>query len=182
MCQIKEFCEEYRKEPFDQKVKYYLSLLRKPRLFLFVTSVKINKKYKMVTSSSSGKRGKLFSRKGGSKDMKYSLSDPFKPGDLVRVRSKEEIQQTLDKKNKLDGCFFMDEMRQYCGTQQRVLKRVEGFFDEAELRMFKTRDIVLLDGLNCSGKVSYFDTRCDRFCFFFWKEAWLEKIEDTKNK
>ncbi len=182
MCQIKEFCEECRKQPFNQKIKYYFSLLRKPKLFLFVTSVKINKKYNMFTSRSSYKHGKLFSRKGRSKNSTYSSPDPLKSGDIARVRSEEEIRQTLDKKKRLDGCFFMDEMWQYCGTRQRVLKRVEGFFDEAELRMFETRDIVLLDGLNCSGNVSCFETRCDRFCLFFWKEAWLEKIEDTKHK
>ena len=136
----------------------------------------------MFTSRSSGKQGKLFSKKGEVKNSTYSSPYPLKLGDIVRVRSKEEIQQTLDKKNRLDGCFFMDEMWQYCGTQQRVLRRVEGFFDEAELRMFKTRDIVLLDGLNCSGKVSCFETRCDRFCYFFWKEVWLEKIEGIKHK
>ncbi|MFW6149156.1 MAG: hypothetical protein ACOC6D_04790 [Atribacterota bacterium] len=182
MCQIKEYYEEYRKEPFNQKFKYYLSLLSKPKLFLFVTSVKINKKYKMFTPSSSGKQGKLFSKKEEVKNSAHSSHYTLKPGDIVRVRSKEEIRQTLDKKNKLDGCFFMDEMWQYCGTQQRVLRRVEGFFDEAGLRMFKTRDIVLLEGLNCSGKVSYFETRCDRFCYYFWKEAWLEKIEDSRDK
>ena len=131
----------------------------------------------MSTSRSSYKHSKLFSKKGEVKNSIYSSPDPLKSGDIVRVRSKEEIRQTLDKKNRLEGCFFMDEMWLYCGTQQRILRRVEGFFDEAELRMFSTRDIVLLDGLNCSGKVSYFETRCDRFCFFFWKEVWLEKIK-----
>jgi hypothetical protein len=53
--------------------------------------------------------------------------EKLQAGDPVRVRLKEEIESTLDKWNQLKRCSFMEEMWPYCGTNQRVLKRVEKF-------------------------------------------------------
>ena len=61
--------------------------------------------------------------------------DALQPGDLVRVRSKEDIRATLDHWNQRRGCAFLDEMWPYCGTQQRVFKRVERFLDERDYRI-----------------------------------------------
>jgi hypothetical protein len=96
-------------------------------------------------------------------------------GDLVRVRTQEDIQATLDRWRSLKGCGFLDEMANYCGTTQRVLKRVERFMDERDYRLKKASGIVLLDGVFCSGTGK--TGRCDRACFFFWREEWLEKLK-----
>jgi hypothetical protein len=96
-------------------------------------------------------------------------------GDLVRVRSRQEIEATLDSWKELKGCLFMQDMWQYCGTTQRVLKRVERFVDERDYRVKKCKGIALLEGLTCEGTADY--GRCDRACFFFWREEWLEKID-----
>jgi hypothetical protein len=95
-------------------------------------------------------------------------------GDLVRVRSEQEIQATLNTWNELNGCMFMDAQWQYCGTTQRVLKPVERFVDERDYQVKKARGLVLLEGLICEGTPDY--GRCDRSCFYFWREEWLEKI------
>lgn len=100
------------------------------------------------------------------------------PGDLVRVRSREEIERTLDNRGKLARCGFMDEMWQYCGTKQRVFKRVEQFLDERDLCVHRAKHIVLLDGVICGGTLDY--GRCDRSCFFFWREEWLEKLDPSE--
>jgi hypothetical protein len=100
----------------------------------------------------------------------------LEPGDIVIVRSKEEILETLDENNKLEGCGFMEEMWKFCNTQQKVLKRVNYFFDERNSKFYKTKDIVLLKGNHCSGKLSKLMPRCDRSCYYFWKERWLKKI------
>ena len=100
----------------------------------------------------------------------------MKPGDRVRVRSKEEIKATLNHWRQLKGCTFMEEMEIYCGTAQRVLKPVERFLDERDYRIKRTRGIILLEGLNCQGTERF--GRCDRSCFFFWREEWLEKLVD----
>jgi hypothetical protein len=98
----------------------------------------------------------------------------FVAGDMVRVRSEEEIRAMLNAWNELKGCKFMEEQQQYCGTVQRILKPVERFVDERDYRVKKAKGLVLLDGLICQGTHDY--GRCDRACFYFWREEWLEKI------
>jgi hypothetical protein len=105
-----------------------------------------------------------------------ATSSSLKAGDLVQVRSREEIQATLNPWGQLKGCMFMPEMLPYCGTTQRVLKRLERFVDERDYHVKKSQGIVLLEGLNCQGTSDY--GRCDRACFYFWREEWLEKIDE----
>ena len=105
----------------------------------------------------------------------HTTAPSLKTGDLVRVRSGGEIQATLNHWRQLKGCTFMPEMEQYCGTVQRVLKPMERFVDERDLRVKKCKGIILLEGLHCQGAADF--GRCDRSCFFFWRQEWLEKIE-----
>ena len=100
---------------------------------------------------------------------------PLKEGDLVRVRWKEEIVATLDRRCRLKGCSFANEMEPYCGTVRRVLKPVQQFVDERDQRLKKCKGLVLLEGVMCEGVPAF--GRCDRSCFFFWREEWLEKIK-----
>lgn len=95
-------------------------------------------------------------------------------GDLVRVRSRVEIDATLNHWRQLKGCTFMPEMDRYCGTTQRVLKPLKRFVDERDLRVKRARGLVLLEGAICEGTVDF--GRCDRSCFLFWREEWLEKL------
>ena len=103
-------------------------------------------------------------------------SKPLKRGDLARVRSLEEIQATLDKDGRYQGgMLFVDEMAKYCGGTYRVFKRVNKVFDALAWKMKKSQELIILNGVFCNGYDAY--KECDRMCFFFWKEAWLEKIE-----
>lgn len=95
-------------------------------------------------------------------------------GDLVRVRSRQEIEATLNHWRQVQGCTFMPEMMQYCGTTQRVLKPMERFVDERDLRAKRCKGIVLLEGVLCQGTAEF--GRCDRACHLFWRQEWLEKI------
>jgi hypothetical protein len=104
------------------------------------------------------------------------LSAKLMPGDEVRVRSAEEIRAILGDWNSMRGCSFMEEMWRYCGTRQRVLKRVDRFLDERDYLVKKMRGIVILDHVNCQGTVDF--GPCDRSCFFFWREEWLMKLEE----
>jgi hypothetical protein len=96
-------------------------------------------------------------------------------GDWVRVRSREEIQTTLDPFKELRGCAFLPDMYQYCGSTHRVLVRMERFLDERDYKVKKTRGMILLEGVLCYGTPAF--GRCDRRCHLFWREEWLEKIE-----
>lgn len=95
-------------------------------------------------------------------------------GDWVRVKSLEEINATLNMWRQLRGCAFMEEMEPYCGTVQRVLRPVRRFVDERDLRVVRSKGIVLLEGLVCRGTAGI--GPCDRNCLYFWRVEWLEKI------
>jgi hypothetical protein len=97
-------------------------------------------------------------------------------GDLVRVRSVEEIVSTLDATGYLHGCGFGLGQYQFCGRQFRVARRVEHFFDEARARMLRGRNLVLLEGVHCDGSSVRWTAGCQRMCFYFWRTEWLEKV------
>lgn len=97
------------------------------------------------------------------------------PGDIVRVRSIEEIKFSLDMNGQLKGCIFTEEMLRYCDTTQRILKKVEKFLDERNYLIKKCEPMFILDGIMCHGSKAL--GSCDRSCFFFWREEWIEKIE-----
>ena len=99
----------------------------------------------------------------------------FSSGDRVLVKTKEQIQLTLNHWNELKGCSFLPEMWQYCGTEQRVLKPVIRFVDERDCRVKKVKGVYLLEGTICQGFELY--GGCDRACFYFWREEWLEEVE-----
>jgi hypothetical protein len=101
--------------------------------------------------------------------------DKLKAGDWVRVRSWEEIQPMLDPFKETRGCAFLEDMRKYCGTKQRVFKSMERFLDERDYKVKKVRGVILLENVICGGTPAF--GRCDRSCFLFWREEWLEKID-----
>lgn len=101
---------------------------------------------------------------------------PLKMGDLVRVRSREEIISTLDPFKELKGCAFLAEMYQYCDTQQRVLKSMQHFMDERDYKLKKVHGVILLENVICNGTPTF--GACDRCCFLFWREEWLERIAE----
>lgn len=105
----------------------------------------------------------------------YLSPDEIQPGDLVRIRSKAEIEQTLDGLRKTRGCTFQTAMYNHCGKQYRVFKKVNYFFDEAKQKTCKCNGIFLLEGTYCNGKTAYLRP-CARNCFYFWQVSWLEKI------
>jgi hypothetical protein len=94
-------------------------------------------------------------------------------GDWVRVRPEAEIRATLDHFSALNGCGFMPEMVPYCGQTLRVFKPVGIFLDERDYKLKKASGLVLLEDAICEGTALY--GRCDRCCFFFWREEWLER-------
>lgn len=95
-------------------------------------------------------------------------------GDVVRVRSKEEILATLDRRSRLEELPFMPEMFEYCGRTLRVYKRAHktcDFVTRTGLR--KLSDTVHLEDVRCSGQAH---GGCQAACLIFWKEAWLERV------
>jgi len=101
----------------------------------------------------------------------------LQPGEWVRVKSREEILKTIDKRNRNRGLSFDVEMVRYCGTRQRVLGRVERLIEESTGRMIQiTSDCVILEGAYCHGEYSHKRLFCPRAIFSFWREIWLERV------
>ena len=95
-------------------------------------------------------------------------------GDLVEVRSEQEILATLDEQGAIDGMPFMPEMLEYCGKRFRVNKRADKTCNT--ITVMESRRIynaVHLEGLRCSGNAH---GGCQAQCFLFWKEAWLKPV------
>lgn len=102
-------------------------------------------------------------------------AEPLKAGDIVRVRSRDEIEDMLDHWRQVRGCTFMPEMAEYCGTVQSVFKSMKRFVDERDLKIKKSPGIILLEGVMCKGTAEF--GSCDRSCLHFWREEWLEKLD-----
>lgn len=104
-----------------------------------------------------------------------SADPPFRAGDLVEVRSKEEILKTLDENGQLDGMPFMPEMFEYCGKIIRVAKRAHKTCDTVyEYKGRSMRNAVHLVGTRCNGQ---FHGGCQASCLMFWKTAWLRSLD-----
>ncbi len=106
------------------------------------------------------------------------VSPVLQAGDRVRVRPAEYIRGTLDATGALKGCAFALGMYPYCGREFRVAKVVGRFFDEARWRMLRARNLVILEGVHCDGASSPDTQGCDRMCFYFWRNEWLERVDD----
>ena len=101
----------------------------------------------------------------------------LQPGELVQVKSLEDILKSLDGAGKLNGLVFTPEMRKHCNKQYRVYKRLELMFDEYHRSQRRVKNTVLLAGVVCEGA----GLGCDRCCFLYWREAWLQRVEESQN-
>jgi len=101
----------------------------------------------------------------------------LRAGDLVEVRSREEILQTLDRTGGLDALPFMPEMFQFCGRRFRVYKRAHKTCDTVNDYKGRRMDAAVhLEGLRCDGQGH---GGCQAGCLLYWKEAWLRKVDDA---
>ncbi|MBY0400686.1 hypothetical protein K2X89_10345 [Myxococcota bacterium] len=98
-------------------------------------------------------------------------------GDLVRVRSREEILATLDERGRVDGMPFMPEMLPHCGQTFRVEARAHKTCDTIhKTGGRRMQDAVHLEGLRCDGSAH---GGCQAGCLFFFKNIWLERVDES---
>ena len=100
----------------------------------------------------------------------------LQPGELVEVKSKDEIMAALGPNNKNRGLIFDGEMLQFCGRRARVLKSVDKIIEEHTGRMLRLRDCVILDRVTCVGRYHRF---CPRAIHTYWREAWLRRVDES---
>ncbi len=110
---------------------------------------------------------------GGRLKRTPSASLNLQPGELVEVKSKDEILATLDLMGRNRGLYFTPEMVKYCGNEFRVLKQLDKMVNEKTGELRKISSTVLLEGSRCDGKAH---GGCQRLCYCLWREIWLRKV------
>ncbi len=104
-------------------------------------------------------------------DQPKDPSPEFRVGDLVEVRSADEILLTLDERGALDGLPFMPEMVQFCGQRFTVVKRASKACTPSDGSIRQVRRAVHLEGVRCEGSAH---GGCEANCLLYWKEDWLK--------
>jgi hypothetical protein len=109
--------------------------------------------------------------------MSWRLSR-FRTGDLVEVRSKEEILATLTGDGRIAGMPFMPEMLQFCGKQFRIGAVAHKTCETAK-RTYQGRRLertVHLADLRCDGSAH---GGCQAACRLFWRDEWLRSADES---
>jgi hypothetical protein len=103
----------------------------------------------------------------------------LKEGDLVEVLPFDDIRKTLDEHGSLGKTLFLEGMKEYCGKRLRVMKKLKTMIDEPSWGMVRLKESVILENAICDAKGQYEKEGCDRGCFYFWKEQWLRKVDES---
>jgi hypothetical protein len=102
----------------------------------------------------------------------------LQPGDVVRVRSKDEISETLNADLLNRGMGFDGEMGRFCGHIGTVERRVNRIIDERTGRMLEMRNpCIVLENVVCEGA---YNLNCPRAITPYWREVWLEKVDEGR--
>ncbi|HZD94415.1 MAG TPA: hypothetical protein VE133_09185, partial [Candidatus Sulfotelmatobacter sp.] len=106
----------------------------------------------------------------------------LKPGELVRVKTFDQIVATLDRRRRNRGMTVCHEMTRCCGTVAEVRYRVTRVIEERTGKMHELNHTVALqdprggpslcDECLCYGEMG----DCPRGELMYWREIWLERL------
>jgi hypothetical protein len=100
----------------------------------------------------------------------------LQPGELVRIKSKHEVERTLNAQFKNRGLWFDGEMTRFCGGTYRVLARVNRQIDERSGKIITfANPCIALDGVTATAEYHEFAPLDERI---YWREIWLERVTD----
>jgi len=103
------------------------------------------------------------------------------PGELVKIRSYEEILATIDEDGFNRGMSFDAEMVPFCGGTYRVLDRVNQIINEKTGKMQHMKnDCIILENVVCRACYSKHRRFCPRSIYPYWREIWLERVQSIK--
>ena len=102
----------------------------------------------------------------------------LQPGERVRIKSKSEIEATLDTKGLNRGLYADIELAPFCGTVATVKKAATRFIDDSTgLMQHPKQPCIVLDRVACLGEYSDCRLLCPRAIPSYWREIWLERVE-----
>jgi hypothetical protein len=105
----------------------------------------------------------------------------LKPGEKVRIKSKEEIVQTIDWQGRNRGLYYDIEMSRYCGSVVTVRSVVTQIINELTGEMLHMKEpCIILEGVVCNSEYSDNRLMCPRSFPSFWREIWLERVEGNQ--
>jgi len=103
----------------------------------------------------------------------------LKPGELVEVKSLDEICQTLNTKNRNRGLSWNQELVPFTGQQHRVRSRVQNIIDEKTGRMIQLpNECIVLENVYCRAWYRQGYQFCPRKNLPYWREIWLRRVAD----
>jgi hypothetical protein len=98
----------------------------------------------------------------------------FSPGQVVEIRTKEEIMPTLGPDNRNRKMWFDPEMVPHCGKRAPVNRSVRRIIDDQSGKMIRLGDCIALDNVVCQGIYHRF---CPRALDQYWRSSWLRTEE-----
>ena len=117
--------------------------------------------------------GRRFYQITGQRQKTLSAELNLRPGELVEVKSAEEIAATLDARGRNRGLQFEPEMARHCGRRYRVATPVRAIIAEESGKMVQLSNTVILEGLACQGICFH---NCPRANYLYWREIWLRQV------
>ncbi len=103
----------------------------------------------------------------------------LQPGELVRVKSHEQILQTVNTANKNRGMYWDAELVPYCGGTYKVLKRVTKLIGERTGKIEEMKNpCIILDSVVCQARYSSCRMFCPKGMYPYWREIWLERVPE----
>jgi len=99
-------------------------------------------------------------------------------GESVTVKPIESISETLNESAHNRGLYFTPAMRQLCGEEHTVERKLERIIVDGTGKMRKMRNTVFLEGSLCGCSCVAFGG-CSRGEFAYWREIWLHRMKDS---
>jgi hypothetical protein len=100
----------------------------------------------------------------------------LRPGELVEVKSHDEILRTLDADLKNRGLRYNAEMTPACGGKFRVAQRIDRIIEEKSGRMISMKKpCITLEGVYCQALYTDYSLLCPRRVTPWFREAWLRR-------
>jgi len=102
----------------------------------------------------------------------------LQPGELVKIKSHGEILDTVNLNLMNRGMGFHPELVPFCGKTFPVKYRVRKVINERTGHLMELKNpCIVLEGIHCGG---YFTKPlfCTKDAFPWWREIWLERVND----
>jgi hypothetical protein len=104
----------------------------------------------------------------------------LQPGELVEVKSHDEILKTVDVDLRNRGMKYNTELTPACGKTYRVAQRVSRIVEEHTGRMISMKTpCITLEGVYCEALYTHYSLLCSRRVTPYFREAWLKRAPQT---